>query len=63
MVSMMKGSNVEIKSDGARHSVFVEGVKMDFVTKVVVDYTHGEIPTATIVVLMPEALTKAESKS
>ena len=58
----IKASNVEIKSNGARHSIFVDGVQMDHVTKVSVEYKHGEIARATIEVLMPDATTKSEYK-
>ena len=60
MASTMKRSNVEIKSNGGRHSVYVGGVAMDFVNKVSVEYEHGELPIATITVTMPEVSTKAE---
>ena len=61
-VGIIKASNVEIKSNGARHSVFVGGVQMDFVTKVTVEYKHGEVARAVIEVMMPDAITKVEAK-
>ncbi len=55
-------SNVQIISKGARHSVFVDGVQMDGVFSVVINYEHGELPVATIKAKIPHAATKSEYK-
>ena len=53
-------SNVEIKSRGGRHSVFVGGVQMDGVFDVAVNYEIRELPVITIKAYMPCATTKID---
>ena len=53
-------SNIEIKSRGDRHSVFVGGVEMLGVFDVAVNYEVTELPVITIKVKMPCATTKID---
>lgn len=56
----MYSNNVEIKSKGGRHSVYVGGVKMDCLRSVSVEYDFGELAIATIKIVMAGASTKVE---
>ena len=62
MSKALDKSNIEIKSNGGRHSVFVDGVKMDSVFSVAVDYTILNLPVVTIKAYLPNASTKSEYK-
>jgi hypothetical protein len=46
-------SNVEIKSEGPRHHVFVGGVKMLGVVSASIEYKAAEMATATIKISLP----------
>ena len=53
MIPVLK-SNVLIKSEGGRHSVYVDGIKMDAVTNISIEYELGCVCKATIQLLSPK---------
>ena len=53
MIPVLK-SNVLIKSKGGRHSVYVDGIKMDGVTNISIKYERGSVCKATIELLSPK---------
>ena len=62
MIKVISDSNVEIRSDQLKHSVYVGGVRMELVTGVSVDYKNGELCEVTIKAYMPSSHIKCEAK-